>query len=126
MYNIHAYDSITKLLVSNKIFLFCLETARPIIMCQEFPGSPPAIINKDTDDSTGDLQSASLENSLTYRRRVLLLGRSGSGKSSLAKSLVSGSSQTSDGPTDSLDIQVWCPFQGTTNGQFKINIIQFL
>ncbi|XP_038062221.1 uncharacterized protein LOC119732661 [Patiria miniata] len=82
-------------------------------MCQEFPGSPPAIINKDAD-STGDLQSLSPETSLAYRRRVLLLGGSGSGKTSLAKSLVSGSSQTSDGTTESLDVHVWCPFNGTT------------
>ncbi|XP_022098874.1 malignant fibrous histiocytoma-amplified sequence 1-like [Acanthaster planci] len=82
-------------------------------MCQEFPGSPPAIINKDAD-STGDLQSISPESSLAYRRRVLLLGGTGSGKTSLAKSLASGSSQTSDGTTESLDVHVWSPFHGTT------------
>ncbi|XP_033647830.1 uncharacterized protein LOC117307250 [Asterias rubens] len=83
-------------------------------MCQEFPGSPPAIINKDPEDSSGDLQANSPENSVTFRRRVLLLGRAGSGKTSLAKSLVSGSSQTSDGQTESLDVLAWCPFLGTT------------
>ena len=86
-------------------------------MCQEFPGSPPAIINKDPEDSSGDLQANSPENSVTFRRRVLLLGRAGSGKTSLAKSLVSGSSQTSDGQTESLDVLAWCPFLGTTYGQ---------
>ncbi len=93
-----------------------------ISMCKELPHPPPDIVNGDTDC----MSNFSLkETNIAYRRRVLILGNAGCGKSTLVKTLCSSEyTHLSDNIADSdgLDIHLIQPFKDSEHGRYKYKV----
>ncbi|XP_072026799.1 uncharacterized protein [Amphiura filiformis] len=77
-------------------------------MCKELPHPPPDIVNGDVDCISNNLK----EVNAAYRRRVLILGDAGCGKSSLVKLVCNSTSTHSiDSFSDGIAIHLIQPFK---------------